>query len=162
MNCNCCEIELTAENWLPSTRANGSYRCRQCVSLYERARYQRNREAVIKRTTAANKIRKKRDPAIFLLTWAKQRAKSKGLECSISSVDIVIPEKCPVLGIPLAPSLGMASDASPSLDRIDPSKGYIPGNVTVISRRANTIKSDVTREELQLLISWLEKEFSNK
>ena len=52
-------------------------------------------------------------------------------------------------------------DNSPSLDRIDSSKGYTPDNVWVISRRANIIKHDATLEEL-LLISKNLGEYLNK
>lgn len=62
---------------------------------------------------------------------------------------MVIPERCPVLGIPLR--LGEMSDraSSPSLDRIDPRRGYVRGNVLVVSYRANQIKSDATPDELR-------------
>jgi hypothetical protein len=40
---------------------------------------------------------------------------------------------------------------SPTLDRIDNSKGYIVGNVWVISMRANRLKSDATVDELMML-----------
>lgn len=36
----------------------------------------------------------------------------------------------------------------PSLDRWDSSKGYVPGNVFVISYRANTLKNSATYEEI--------------
>ncbi|MCA3718382.1 MAG: hypothetical protein IM674_09025 [Brevundimonas sp.] len=43
------------------------------------------------------------------------------------------------------------SDASPSLDRIDPHKGYVPSNVRVISDRANRLKGDRSLSEIQAL-----------
>jgi hypothetical protein len=47
--------------------------------------------------------------------------------------------------------LGARSDGSPSLDRIDPGQGYVPGNVRVISDRANRLKGDRSIETLRLL-----------
>jgi hypothetical protein len=40
---------------------------------------------------------------------------------------------------------------SPSIDRIDPARGYIKENIWVISHRANQIKSDASHEELKLV-----------
>ena len=51
---------------------------------------------------------------------------------TITINDLVFPERCPVLNIPLL-STGKRTDNSPSLDRIIPSLGYVPGNVKVIS-----------------------------
>lgn len=55
-----------------------------------------------------------------------------------------------MLGIELAPCLGRQGpgDTSPTLDRIVPEKGYVPGNVLVISNRANAIKSNANTYEL--------------
>lgn len=59
-----------------------------------------------------------------------------------------MPTVCPVLGIPL-----LLSDArtpnSPSLDRILPRVGYVPGNIRVISDRANRLKGDRDQADLQ-------------
>ena len=82
---------------------------------------------------------------------ARRRARLAGVPFTITSADIVIPSHCPILGIPLVRLLGKkgGSDNSPSLDRIIPEGGYVPGNIIVISRRANRIKSDATPEELE-------------
>lgn len=78
-----------------------------------------------------------------MLSAAKQRARKKQLPFMLTLADIPqIPETCPVLGIPLK---------VPSLDRIVPSLGYVPGNVRVISCRANTLRNDATATELMLV-----------
>lgn len=82
-----------------------------------------------------------------LLKGAKIRAKSKGLPFDITIDDIVIPDICPVLGIPLHRNSGKAGPSSPTLDRIIPERGYVKGNVRVISYRANQIKNDGNAEE---------------
>jgi hypothetical protein len=80
------------------------------------------------------------------LLWdaAKSRAKAKGRDFNIEVTDISIPSVCPVLNIPMD---------SPSLDRIDSSKGYVKGNVRVISVRANMLKNDATIEELEMVLA---------
>ena len=84
----------------------------------------------------------------YMLDRSKSRAKRKGFEHNITIEDIKIPDKCPLLGISLFPGKGEVCPNSPTLDRIDSSKGYIKGNVWVISYKANTIKSNATPEEL--------------
>lgn len=69
-------------------------------------------------------------------------AKRRGIPFSITETDIVTPEFCAVFGVPLCHHAGGARDNSPSIDKIVPSKGYVKGNVRVISWRANRLKSD--------------------
>lgn len=105
-----------------------------------------------------------RDIVGYLISQAKQRAKAKGLDFNIERSDIVVPEKCPVLGVNLAMGYkemkgnvkNFRFRYSPSIDRIDSTKGYIKGNVVVISTRANMIKSDATIEELRSLLEYYE------
>ena len=75
---------------------------------------------------------------------AKKRALKKGLEFNIELKDIHIPKKCPILKVPLICS----TRYSPSIDRIYPDKGYIKGNIAVISTLANSMKANATPKEL--------------
>ena len=90
-----------------------------------------------------------RDPRYSLWYGAKSRAQEKGLEFNLDIEDIIIPEKCPILEIPIQRNHGAAKFDSASLDRIDPSKGYVRGNIAVISTMANTMKNNATRSELE-------------
>lgn len=102
---------------------------------------------------------RKDNPEKYLFQTAKGRAKKYGLEFTISVEDIVIPEKCPVLGIPLFIRQGFKGGGknpnNPSLDRINSDLGYIKGNVQVISWRANDLKKDGTYEEFKKLTEFL-------
>ena len=61
---------------------------------------------------------------------------------------IEYPKVCPVLGIKLDWGRNGHQPNSPSLDRIDNTKGYIPGNVMIMSNLANKMKSNSTPEQL--------------
>jgi len=92
-----------------------------------------------------------------MLSAAKKRAKAKGFLFDLDIVDIVIPDICPALGIALIKGDGVSTDSSPALDRIIPSKGYVKGNVAVISTRANRIKSNATYSEIQMVADWVKE-----
>ena len=120
------------------------------ASDYQRAAQKRYRD------------KRKRDPEALLYHLryqmranAKKRAEAAGLPFSLSVNDIVIPEVCPVFGIPLAAPTGEKSgpqDNSPSLDRIRPALGYVPGNVRVISYKANRLRNNGTFVELMQVV----------
>lgn len=89
------------------------------------------------------------NPAKYLFNTAQQRAKRKGIEFSIKVEDIKIPEYCPYLNIPLTNTRGeFHVQSNLSLDRIDSTIGYIPGNIQVISHLANSMKQNATKEQL--------------
>lgn len=85
---------------------------------------------------------------------ARKRARKKGKKFSLEPEDIPeIPEKCPILGIPIEESNEPGpTDNSPSLDRINPEEGYTPENVRIISNRANRLRQDATVKELELIL----------
>ena len=92
-----------------------------------------------------------------MLLRARCRAKRKGWDFNLTIEDVAIPARCPVLGIPLAVNQGYgASAGSPSLDRIDSSRGYVKGNVAVVSHRANNLKGDGTVAEMRLVAKYME------
>lgn len=91
---------------------------------------------------------------------AKGRAKAKGLEFSITESSFELPEFCPVFGTPLSLQNltdGKRNGNSPSLDRVDPCKGYIEGNVQVISWRANDLKRNGSLEEFKAIVEWMKR-----
>jgi len=85
---------------------------------------------------------------------ARDRAIKKGLEFSIRVEDIKIPKTCPLLNKELIEN---DREYTPSLDRINSSKGYTIDNIWVISHRANQIKNDATLDELKLITENLSK-----
>jgi hypothetical protein len=99
----------------------------------------------------------KDDPSGTILSRCKERAKKKGIEVNLTKEDIIVPSVCPVLGIPLFLGDDIACDNSYSLDRIDNTKGYVKGNVRVISNRANNIKNVGNAEEHRKVAEYIDK-----
>lgn len=92
-------------------------------------------------------------PKRAMLKAARERAKRQNVPFGLQESDIEIPMYCPVLGVLLVRSLGSKGPGhnSPTLDRIIPSRGYVPGNVMVVSNRANRAKNDLSADELRAL-----------
>jgi hypothetical protein len=103
------------------------------------------------------RILHRKDPRKVMLMHARQRAIKKSLDFNIDKSDIVIPEFCPLLNIPLFVTDKRVGPNSPTIDRIICEKGYIKGNVMVISAKANTAKGNLSFEELNLLINNLKR-----
>jgi hypothetical protein len=137
--CNKCGCPLIiGDNWTEARQRNRSYICGSCQ--YEKCKEWR----------ADNRKRN-------ILNAARQRAVKEGLPFDITEDDFELPDVCPVLGIPLefAEGKGHYTSNSPSLDKFDPSAGYVKGNVAVISMKANRMKNDATIEEVERLLHWM-------
>jgi hypothetical protein len=91
------------------------------------------------------------NPAHSLWKGARRRAREMGLEFTIEPSDINIPMECPILKVPLTPRTRYA----PSLDRKEPSKGYVKDNIWVISKLANQMKSNSTLQEQRKFAEWV-------
>ena len=99
--------------------------------------------------------------ASMMASNAIQRAKKRGLlhashaelKAEINRQLMANDYRCPIFGTKFERNTSSrgAGDTSPTLDKIIPSKGYVLGNLQVISAKANRIKNDATPEELMLV-----------
>lgn len=132
----------------------------------QRAEWRKNNKERVKarskayREEAKDEMQKWRDDnkdKLYFLSL-KSRAKKKGLDFNLDERDVLGVTSCPVLGFPLVRSVGNPSWNSPSLDRIDNTKGYVKGNVQIMSYLANSMKRDATDEQLIAFAKWVLKE----
>jgi hypothetical protein len=156
---NCKELKDEGEFYLDLRRRSGFFaECKKCNNARSNNWYVNNypdkRHEYVDRVNRNRKAK----PKDQLLRGAKSRAKIKGIKFSITVNDIDWSEICPVFGFPM--TYGGNGKKTPdrnaaSLDRVDNSLGYVPGNVIVISHRANALKRDASLEELEALVKWL-------
>lgn len=106
--------------------------CKVCRKDLRREKY----ENIIDENAIINKI--------FLNS--KHRATLGNIKFTITREDITFTEKCPYLNIKMEYKGDRST--SPSLDRINNTKGYIPDNVKVISTLANMVKRTLSIEDL--------------
>ena len=121
----------------------------------------RYRCAICSRLSSAESRRMKEEeqPARRLFRAARNRARTAGISFNLTVEDVenVWPEdgRCPVLGTPLQQGRGMFHDGSPTLDQLDPARGYEPDNIAVLSYAANRAKGNMRAEELERLATWM-------
>lgn len=161
--CTGCHQTKTLDEFYP--RAAGKHgraaRCIACDS--KRAKAYRSQNPEKWRASARDWHRRSKQAvregdarlhAYWLLYPARRRAKTFGVPFSLKAEDVVVPKTCPALGIPLVMARGRMCENSATLDRIIPALGYVPGNVIVVSAKANTIKSNATPKELALVAAF--------
>jgi hypothetical protein len=134
------------ENPAPYVLSSAEYRNsnRDQINESRRSRYSGKTEEDREKSLAYHD----NDPRISLLNNAKTRAREKNIDCTITREDIIVPEICPYLGIKLVRNHGRFDDDSLSLDRISLDKGYVPGNIEVVSMLANRMKNSATPDQL--------------
>ena len=87
----------------------------------------------------------------YMIRQIKSSAKIRNIFFDLSYEDIIFPRYCPLLEIELQYNPKKLNDLFFFfLDRIDNSKGYIKGNILVMSRQANAMKNCASFEELTL------------
>lgn len=118
---------------------------------YQKEWYRLNRDRVIARLREHTRELRLKHPERLIHSNAKDRARKRNIPFNIVVADITIPERCPVFDEPMV----RMGRYAPSLDRIDPTLGYTKENIQVISRKANLMKNDATREELVRFARWV-------
>lgn len=134
-------------------------KCTICKEVKHKSEFHKGSERhmlrVLPECKTCRKVKSKQSYAALshaqhLYNSAKGRSRRLNLDFDLTVEDIKVPRKCPVLGEPLIKNTEYAS----SLDRIDPSKGYIKGNIQVLSVRANMLKNNASIDELERLLSY--------
>ena len=94
------------------------------------------------------------------LTTVKAWCKKNEIPYSITLEDLKpFPLTCPVFDTPIdwfKEGQGPSND-SPSIDRMKPDLGYAPGNVRIVSQKANRLKQNATKEELEAIVEYMDK-----
>ena len=142
----------------PDPTRKKTRKCLSCLATYKRER----RVLKPEQTKAVALAHYHANRAQYLVYSAKARALAKGIPFSLTAADVVIPDRCPALGIPLVTGPGRRRPNTPSLDRLEPALGYVPGNVVVISDYANRVKNSATVADLRAIADWLERELAQR
>lgn len=132
------------------------------LAAYSRKYYREHKDTLAFKRRQWQRLWRKENWPKYLWYIAKKRAKQYGLPFTITPDDIVIPERCPVFGFKFVIGENGGSDRSPSIDKMIPQLGYVPQNITIISRRANRIKSDASLDELKKIVDWLSEKNNTK
>jgi len=137
------------------------------VKQSKRESYQSNRETILaklkqQRTGKEGYLK-------TMLRSAKSRAKENSLEFNIDLqyLQSIATDHCPVDGLPFDWDRQLEVDkflplATPSLDRIDSSKGYVKGNVKIIGWKWNAKKSNMNLDDLLLLVEYVRNATKSK
>jgi len=107
----------------------------------------------------AARVYRRANPAVCMLANKRAQARAAGIEFNLTLTDLLpLPTHCPVFGMRL--DYGRKKHVqpnSPSIDRIRPEKGYVKGNIAVISHLANTIKGTGSIAEHEAVIAYMRK-----
>lgn len=136
---------------------------------YNKKYYLINKEKIIRQTTENKKRIAKEDPVYSLFVRAKERAKKRNILFDIDKeyLKSIYPKnnRCPILDIDF--QLGFLNeikknkDYAPSLDRIIPDKGYVKGNLVIVSFIANRVKNNVSVETLEKIVNFYKNNLKN-
>ena len=142
--CTKCGVEKEYTEEFFSKREHGRLRadCRKCYNKYYRDNIHKYAKT-------------------HMIYDAKVRAKKKEMGFDLTKKDLHFPETCPVLNIKLVHGQEDWKN-SPTIDRIDNSKGYLLDNCIVVSSLVNTIKNSATPNQILKVGKFYKKLYKEK
>jgi len=152
------------KRWLPEERKERErqkrtrYAQSHQADINRKARqYRKDHPEIVHARDKKKHEKTRQNPAKECWRQTRKRARADGIPFELEISDIIYPETCPILGIPLVHHIGKAQNDSPSLDRLIPSKGYVKGNCFIISKKANVMKQDNTLEDFEKIITYIKE-----
>lgn len=142
--CARCSLALPVDNFQRRSDRSGKFRtvCRSCRADGQRERYA-----------------KYKNDSFFLYKATRARSRSQSLrvpfDLDAEYLESIWTGKCPALGIELRKNTDRSDEHAAELDRFIPELGYVRGNVTFLSRKANRIKNNCSVEELGEILDWM-------
>ncbi len=150
----CCET-LEASLFGKNKRSSDGLAA-YCTECYKVKRAQSYGKHADTRRAKGRDNYKARHWADNLISGSKSSSKTRSLEHSITAEHLkylwhIQEGKCYWLGIKLGDSTTLPNrhPSKPSLDRLDPTKGYVKGNVVLSSSFANMGRSECTESEFR-------------
>jgi len=139
-----------------NTRDGKTHHCKKCMTAYRKENAEKQRLYMKNlRDTDNERLKKMKrtsyrntPPYLKVFYHSQGSAKIKNIEFNLQPEDIIVPNECPYLKVPFIIGTKESYQYTHSLDRIDNDKGYIKGNVEVITKKANSMKNNASTEEL--------------
>ena len=165
--CSRCKTEKLKEDYNPRHWRDASKWCKPCCNAYSREWYAAN--PIIAKRNSVNSFNAyyvgTKGRATHMLNNAKQRSKRSGYEFDLDHKWIEGKLKiglCEATGLPLLIEINGGkghrnNSFSPSLERVDNSKGYTKNNVQVVCWIYNRAKGAFPIEDLFTMLKALEK-----
>lgn len=138
---------------MPLSEAQIRYRTKNRDTILKRKREYRNRPEVKDKIRESHRNWRLKNYKQQWMYRIQQRCLKRNIEFNLTIEDFDIPDICPALGCKIIVS-DPKKFQTPSMDRIDPKRGYVKGNVRVISYRANQIKSNSSLEEMEAVLNY--------
>ncbi len=143
--------------------------CPICEEEKEITCFNKNKSRYDGLQSVCKECQKKRDkkyrqenPTQKTLDNIRQRAKKLGVPFDLELSDLNKVTMCPVFNVKLERGARGPTQTSPSVDRIDPKRGYTKDNIQIMSNLANVMKQDATKEQLLQFAEWIFKTYKEQ